>query len=186
MFVAEGFAVVARGSLALQLVTSSGTSLAWQPLRLSDLVLGHFSNDKTEDLAHVYENCELVPQINIALGGQSMSRNFIIEEKGFPELPKLMLATLDALRAIGGSATLHELDEQVVEKEGVTEEEQSIMMPDGKYRRLNYYLSWARTFLKRGDALENSSRGVWALTDKGEAIRSLDEVKAIFDPCLSG
>ena len=53
------------------------------------------------------------------------------------------------------------------------------MMPDGKYRKLNYYLSWARTYLKRGGALENSSRGVWALTDEGETITSIDQTRAI-------
>lgn len=109
-----------------------------------------------------------------------MGKRFTIERKIFPDLPCMMLATVEALRAIGGSATLHELDEQVVEMENISEDEQAIMMPDGKYRKLKYYLSWARTYLKRGAALENSSRGVWALTEKGEAIRTLDQVTAIY------
>lgn len=108
-----------------------------------------------------------------------MGKNFHIEEKGFPDLPSMMLATIRALKAIGGSASLQELDEQVVEMEDISEAEQSIMMPDGKYRKLNYYLSWSRTFLKRGGALENSARGVWALTDVGEKITSLEETLAI-------
>ncbi|HCE22096.1 MAG TPA: restriction endonuclease, partial [Hyphomonas sp.] len=33
-----------------------------------------------------------------------MTRTFVIEPKKFPELPKLMLATLNALRDLGGSA----------------------------------------------------------------------------------
>ncbi len=110
-----------------------------------------------------------------------MTRTFTIEEKGYPHLPSMMLATLNALRAIGGSASLHELDEKVVEMEGVTEEEQAFMMPDGKYRKLNYYLSWSRTFLKRTGALENSSRGVWALTDKGEKVVTLAQAKESYD-----
>ncbi len=110
-----------------------------------------------------------------------MTRTFTIEEKGYPHLPSMMLATLNALRAIGGSASLHELDEKVVEMEGVTEEEQAFMMPDGKYRKLNYYLSWSRTFLKRTGALENSSRGVWALTDKGEKVVTLGQAKEFYD-----
>ena len=89
-----------------------------------------------------------------------MGKNFQIEEKGFPDLPEMMLATIRALKAIGGSASLRELDEQVVEMEDISEGEQGIMMPDGKYRKLNYYLSWSRTYLKRGAALENSARGV--------------------------
>jgi restriction system protein len=108
-----------------------------------------------------------------------MGKNFQIEEKGFPDLPEMMLATIRALKEIGGSASLRELDEQVVEMEDISEDEQGIMMPDGKYRKLNYYLSWSRTFLKRGDGLENSARGVWALTDAGEKITSIDKTRAI-------
>lgn len=108
-----------------------------------------------------------------------MSRTFIIEESGFPDLPQLMLATIDALRAIGGSASIHELDEAIIEREGVTEEEQAFSMPNDSRPKLRYYLAWARTFLKRGDALENSSRGVWALTDFGEKITTRNETLAI-------
>ncbi|MBE1297339.1 MAG: restriction endonuclease [Rhodobacteraceae bacterium] len=107
-----------------------------------------------------------------------MGKNFEIEETGFPDLPQMMLATISALKEIGGSATLQELDEQVVEMEKISEDEQSILMPNGN-RKLNYYLSWSRTFLKRGGALENSARGVWALTDTGEKIKTVEEPRAI-------
>lgn len=86
-----------------------------------------------------------------------MSRSFTIKASGFPDFPQMMLATLNALRSIGGSASLHELDEQVVDLEGVTEEEQAFMMPDGKYRKLNYYLSWARTYLGTGNTASGSA-----------------------------
>ena len=109
-----------------------------------------------------------------------MSRTFVIEPTGLPELPKLMLATLQALRELGGSAGLHELDEHVIELEGVSEEEQAYTMPDGQTLKLKYYLRWARTYLKRGGALENSARGVWGLTETGEKIDSLAETKAIY------
>ena len=110
-----------------------------------------------------------------------MARTFTIEATGFPDLPQMMLATVEALRAIGGSATLHELDERVIETEGVTEEEQAHIMPNGRDQRVNYYLAWARTYLKRGGAVENSSRGVWALTEIGEQIRSKAQTQSIFD-----
>lgn len=91
----------------------------------------------------------------------------------------MMLVVVEALKALGGSASIQELDERVVELEGISEEEQSLMMPNGQYRRLNYYLSWARTYLKRGNALENSSRGVWALTDEGEKITTIVQTREI-------
>lgn len=108
-----------------------------------------------------------------------MSRTFIIEETGFPDLPQLMLATVEALRALGGSASIDELDQTVVDREGVTEEEEAFTMPNDTRPKLRYYLAWARTFLKRGGALENSARGVWALTDAGEHIAKRDQTAAI-------
>ncbi|WP_350333462.1 restriction endonuclease [Coralliovum pocilloporae] len=108
-----------------------------------------------------------------------MTRTFTIEKDGFPDLPHLMLATLKALRHLGGSASIHELDETVIELEGVTEEEQSYTMPNDDRQKLNYYLAWARTFLKRGEALENSARGIWALTATGETLSSLEHMQAI-------
>lgn len=55
------------------------------------------------------------------------------------------------------------------------------MPRDENRTRVNYYLSWARTYLKRGDALDNSSRGVWALTETGATISDLTATRAIYD-----
>lgn len=108
-----------------------------------------------------------------------MTRTFVIDETAFPDLPQLMLATIDALRAIGGSASIHELDETVVEREGVSEKEQSFTMPNDSRPKLKYYLAWARTYLRRGGAIENSARGIWAITELGEKITSRDQTLAI-------
>jgi restriction system protein len=107
------------------------------------------------------------------------NRRFKLGKEGLPDLPLLMLITLDALRALGGSATIQELLDYVIEHEGISEAEQSYLMPNERDRRLNYYLSWARTYLKRGDAVENSERGVWALTETGEKIVTLGETQKI-------
>lgn len=108
-----------------------------------------------------------------------MSRTFIIEKTGFPDLPQLMLATVEALKALGGSASVDELYEAVIEREGVSETEQAFPMPNDTRPKLKYYLSWSRTYLKRGGALENSARGIWALTDAGAKITSRDQTAAI-------
>ena len=109
-----------------------------------------------------------------------MARRFKIEAEGLPDLAGLMLATIEALKEIGGSATIQELDEKVAELESVSEEEQAFVMANDESRpRLNYYLAWARTYLKRGGALENSARGVWALTDKGGKITTYEQTKLV-------
>jgi restriction system protein len=110
-----------------------------------------------------------------------MNRRFTIEAEGFPDLPGMMLVSIEALKVIGGSATIQELDEKVAEIEGVSEDEQAFMMGGGNSNvpRLSYYLSWARTYLKRAGALENSKRGVWSLTESGSRINSLEQTKEI-------
>lgn len=111
-----------------------------------------------------------------------MKRRFVVKKEGIPDLPGMMLATVDALRSIGGSASIQELDERVAEIERVSEVEQAFLMANNDHRpRLNYYLAWARTYLRRGGAVENSARGVWTLTDRGLAIDSYDQAKEILD-----
>ena len=73
------------------------------------------------------------------------------------------------------------LDEKVVELESVPETEQAYTMSGDENRpRLNYYLAWARTYLRHGNALVNSARGVWALTESGVSIKTLDETNMIY------
>lgn len=111
-----------------------------------------------------------------------MQRKFKIDANSFPDLPGMMLATVEALKDLGGSATIHELDERVIELEGVTEEEQSFGMKGEDSRpRVNYYLAWSRTYLKRGGAVHNSARAVWALTEQGGAISTTEETQSIYD-----
>jgi restriction system protein len=109
-------------------------------------------------------------------------RRFVIDKKSLPDLPGMMLATIQALKAMGGSASIDELDEKAIEIEGVTDAEQSfVMSADDSRLRVKYYFSWARTYLKRGDALANSARGVWSLTDTGSAISTIDGTRAIYE-----
>ena len=110
-----------------------------------------------------------------------VNRRFVIEESGLPSLPGMMVATFEALKAIGGSATIQELDEKVAELEGVTEAEQTFTMSATDQRpRLNYYLAWARTYLRRGDMIVNSARGVWAIAPNAPAALTITDTDAIF------
>ncbi len=110
-----------------------------------------------------------------------MARRFEIDREKLPDLAGMMLVTTEALKQLGGSATIQELDERVVEIEGVSEQEQALTMRDDDRARVNYYLAWARTYLKRGDALANSARGVWALTESGAKISSIADTRAIYE-----
>ena len=71
-----------------------------------------------------------------------VKRRFEIDAKSRPDLPGMMLVTIEALKALGGSATIQELDNKVIELDGVTEAEQAITMPRRQGRmRVNYYLA---------------------------------------------
>ncbi len=109
-------------------------------------------------------------------------RSFTIQAEGFPNIQGMMLATILALKALGGSAKIQELDEKVAELEGVTEQEQAFEMTGSNsgQPRLNYYLAWARTYLKRGGAVANSSRAVWSLTEFGKGLGSIEDTQEIY------
>ena len=75
--------------------------------------------------------------------------------------------TVQALRKLGGSGNIAEIDAKVVELSDFTEAQLAEMMPNGRLTKINYYLAWARTNLKRISLADNSSRAVWTLTAHG-------------------
>lgn len=95
-----------------------------------------------------------------------------------PQHTQLMWPTLKAIKALGGSANNSEILSKVAEIEGFSEELQSILHANGNRTKLDYRLAWAKTYLKKGGALENSIRGIWAITEKGEKL-SQDEIPEI-------
>lgn len=95
-----------------------------------------------------------------------------------PSYDQLMNPTLHALKELGGSATTEEIYTKVTEIVGLTNEQLEVLHdPEkGGQTEIEYRLAWSRTYLKKYSILENSSRGVWALTAKG---RQLDKVDPI-------
>lgn len=75
-----------------------------------------------------------------------------------------------ALRKLGDSATIEELNSQVISDEGFTEDQQAVIHKDGPMTAIEYRLAWARTYLKGMGLATNSERGVWTLTPKGRTV----------------
>lgn len=75
---------------------------------------------------------------------------------------------LDALRALGGSGTPEEATDKVAELCQVPESEQNELIESGQPRFRNQ-VAWARFYLKREGLLDSSTRGVWRLTERGQA-----------------
>lgn len=97
-----------------------------------------------------------------------------VEEK-VPTFDRLMNPVIEALKILGGSGTIEEINNQVAEIVGLTDEQLEVLhnSEKGGQTEVEYRLAWTRTYLKKYGVLENSSRGVWALTSKG---RQLDKV----------
>src|SRR5262245_20257031 len=85
-----------------------------------------------------------------------------------PTSDELMWPTLKALKAMGGSASNEELLAKIIEQGNIPENIQTFMHTDHRRTRLDYNLAWAKTYLKRVCAVENSTRGIWSLTELGE------------------
>ena len=98
-----------------------------------------------------------------------------------PSHRDLMYPTLVAVRNLGGSATKSELIDRVPEIAGVTDEQLAVLFPEGSRHqgesKILYRIPWACTHLKRIDALGNSRRGVWSITQKGLDYLEMDRVE---------
>lgn len=99
-----------------------------------------------------------------------------------PRYQDLLWPTVLALRTLGGSAAISELDEQVITGQRYTEEQQSILHGDGPGTEIPYRIAWARSYLKGMGLATNSGRGVWSLTEAGRTVteREIEPLRADF------
>ncbi len=95
-----------------------------------------------------------------------------------PKYHGLFNPLLEAIKKLGGSASISELDEEVTKNLHLTDEE--ISQPhDERRTELQYRLAWARTYLKAYGLLDNSERGVWVLTPKGKDADAVDQRQVV-------
>ena len=87
--------------------------------------------------------------------------------RDFPTFDQLIAPTIRALRALGGSAAIEELDEKVAEPLGLSDEILSYRRERASRNEVPYRSAWARTHLRIDGAVERTARGVWALTPRG-------------------
>jgi restriction system protein len=98
-----------------------------------------------------------------------------METTKIPSYDSLMNPLIHALRSLGGSGSIEEIYDKVVEIEHLPEEMLSVVHDPEKSTQseIAYRLAWARTYLKKFGLLENSSRGIWALTSDASGIDSV-------------
>jgi restriction system protein len=97
-------------------------------------------------------------------------------EISLPDYKDMMNPALQALRELGGSAAIDELFNKIVEIIELDDDQLSILHnPDkGSRSEVEYRLAWTRTYLKKYGLIENSTRGVWALTQQGSQTEMVD------------
>ena len=98
-----------------------------------------------------------------------------------PTYDALMNPLIQALNNLGGSGTIEEINNKVAEIAGITDEQIDVLHDPNKggLAEFEYRLAWSRTYLKRYGVLENSVRGIWALTPKGSKVGKINEKEVV-------
>ena len=89
---------------------------------------------------------------------------------GIQDLPKhddLFWPVIRAFRKLDGSADNDQLVETVIEILGLPDELTALPHKSGPQSEIGYRIAWVKSWLKWGGIVDNPSRGVWVLTERG-------------------
>ncbi|WP_240433724.1 restriction endonuclease, partial [Vibrio parahaemolyticus] len=90
---------------------------------------------------------------------------------------ELFNPVLQALHKLDGSGTNSEIENQLIELLGLSDEEVEDIHR-GNTSKLSYRSAWARNYLKRLGLIENTGRALWALTKEGTSTHKIDKNEA--------
>ena len=109
-----------------------------------------------------------------------------------PTFDRLLIHTIQAIQLLGGSGTNEEINGKVYEIAKIPNH--IVEIPhgeDGTMSEIDYRLAWSKTYLKKFGLLENSTRGIWALSqpnidttklDPAEVTRTVREQAKLSEP----
>lgn len=102
------------------------------------------------------------------------------QQSNFPTFDALIIPTVKALVELGGSGSVEEINTKVYEIAKLTDDVLQIPHGDeGTTSEVDYRLAWSRTYLKKFGLLENSSRGIWALSKADIDVNKLNQVEIV-------
>ena len=104
-----------------------------------------------------------------------------ISKDDIPTQDKLINPTLRGLRRLGGSGSIQEIEDEIVSDLELPEDLANLPHGKGSQTEIGYRAAWARTALKYAGLIENSDRGVWALTAEGLKTDRVNSRKLIRD-----
>jgi restriction system protein len=104
-----------------------------------------------------------------------------MQKNEVPKFHELMNPLLRALHDLGGSGSIDEIYEKVLENEGFPDHLLDIPHNPEKSNQteIGYRLAWARTYLKKYGVLDNSSRGVWVVVPEKRDVTKVDPKKVV-------
>lgn len=97
-----------------------------------------------------------------------------------PTFDELIIPTVKSLIELGGSGNVEEINSKVFEIANISDI--ILQIPHGEEGNINeveYRLAWSRTYLKKYGLLENSSRGVWALSKSNIDVDKLNHAEIV-------
>jgi restriction system protein len=100
--------------------------------------------------------------------------------RDMPSFDMLFVPTIKALQALGGSGSIEEINSKVYLFAKIPDD--ILRIPHGEkgtISEVDYRLAWSRTYLKKMGMLENSSRGIWALSKADIDVTKLDHVEIV-------
>jgi restriction system protein len=95
-----------------------------------------------------------------------------------PNYSAFFSPVLQAIKSLGGSASIAELEERVPRLMGLTDADIA-EMHDERRTKVQYRMAWARTYLKMFGVLGNSERAVWALTAQGREVDDVNPLEVV-------
>ncbi len=101
--------------------------------------------------------------------------------KQVPQYDLLIDPLFQALKQLGSSGSIEEINGKVTENLSLPEEVLNIQHNPDKSNQteLEYRLAWARTYLKKYGVLENSSRGIWAIVPDKRHLGKIDHREVV-------
>lgn len=97
-----------------------------------------------------------------------------------PDLPRydeLMLPVVEVLEDMGGSGLRNEVIAAVADRQEFSDEQLEVRYETTGVAVIADRIGWALSYLKKCGAVENSRRGVWALTEEGRRIESEEHIR---------
>lgn len=102
------------------------------------------------------------------------------QNNNLPSFDELIVPTVKALIELGGSGTVEEINTKVYEIAKLPDD--ILQVPhgeEGTTNEVDYRLAWSRTYLKKFGLLENSARGIWALSKADIDVSKLDHIEIV-------